>query len=210
MNNAKIGAAVVGGYVLGRTKKAKLAFGLGALLAGSRVRPGQLGKALDTPFLSGVRRQVRTELTDASKAAASSVLTAKADSLADVLHERTAGLQEKAHGEAEHDRAEEGREEEPRAEEREEDEPADEERQAAEERQTEEPRSEEEPQNEEEPRSEKRPSQARRAPARRSEGREKTQHRGSAQEGEPGKRKTTAAQSRAKSGTSRSRRQDDG
>ncbi|MDX6237683.1 MAG: hypothetical protein QOG10_2498, partial [Kribbellaceae bacterium] len=34
MTNAKIGTALVGGYLLGRTKKAKLALGLGMFLAG--------------------------------------------------------------------------------------------------------------------------------------------------------------------------------
>ncbi|MBC7267921.1 MAG: ABC transporter substrate-binding protein [Streptomyces sp.] len=94
MNNAKIGAAVLGGYVLGRTKKGKLAISLGAMLAGSRVRPGQFGKALDSPFLHNITGQVRTELSEAGKAAAGSVLTAKADHLADALHERTAGLRD--------------------------------------------------------------------------------------------------------------------
>ncbi|MDX2784495.1 ABC transporter substrate-binding protein, partial [Streptomyces caniscabiei] len=98
MNNATMGAAVLGGYLLGRTKKAKLALGLGALLAGSQVRPGQLGKALDAPFLSDLTRQVRTELAGASKAAATSVLSSKADHLAGALHERTAGLRERAEG----------------------------------------------------------------------------------------------------------------
>ncbi|MET9968849.1 ABC transporter substrate-binding protein [Streptomyces sp. NPDC006356] len=97
MNNAKIGTALLGGYVLGRTKKAKLAIGLGALLAGSRIKPGQVGKALqDSPFLHTLTDQVRTELSDAGKAAATTVLSAKADSLADALHERTAGLRERA------------------------------------------------------------------------------------------------------------------
>ncbi|WP_060883703.1 hypothetical protein [Streptomyces caniscabiei] len=98
MNNATMGAAVLGGYLLGRTKKAKLALGLGALLAGSQVRPGQLGKALDAPFLSDLTRQVRAELAGASKAAATSVLSTKADHLAGALHERTAGLRERAEG----------------------------------------------------------------------------------------------------------------
>ncbi|MFE7759841.1 ABC transporter substrate-binding protein [Streptomyces sp. NPDC057438] len=98
MNNATIGAAVLGGYLLGRTKKAKLALGLGALLAGSQVRPGQLGKAVDAPFLGDLTRQIRTELTGAGKAAATSVLSSKADSLAGTLHDRTAGLRERAEG----------------------------------------------------------------------------------------------------------------
>lgn len=103
MNNATMGAAVLGGYLLGRTKKAKLALGLGALLAGSQVRPGQLGKALDAPFLGDLTRQVRAELAGASKAAATSVLTSKADHLAGALHERTAGLRERAEGDGGHD-----------------------------------------------------------------------------------------------------------
>ncbi|MER6531867.1 ABC transporter substrate-binding protein [Streptomyces sp. NPDC001508] len=98
MNNAKIGAAVLGGYVLGRTKKAKLALSLGALMAGSRIKPGQVVKAVqDSPFLGHLTQQVRTELTGAGKAAATSVLTAKADSLADTIHERTSALHERAH-----------------------------------------------------------------------------------------------------------------
>ncbi|MFF7162792.1 ABC transporter substrate-binding protein [Streptomyces sp. NPDC008086] len=96
MNNARIGTALLGGYVLGRTKKAKLAIGLGALLAGSRIKPGQVGKALqNSPFLHTLTDQVRTELTDAGKAAATTVLSAKADNLADALHQRTEGLRER-------------------------------------------------------------------------------------------------------------------
>lgn len=112
MTNAKIGAAVLGGYLLGRTKKGKLALSLGAALAGSRMRPGQVGKLLeDTPLLGNVSKQVRTELTEAGKAAATTVLSAKAESLADALHQRTAGLHEKAHGAGGPDRAETDRDE---------------------------------------------------------------------------------------------------
>jgi hypothetical protein len=177
MKNAKIGTAVLGGYVLGRTKKAKLAIGLGALLAGSRIRPGQLGKTLQgSPFVNTLTKQVRTELTDAGKAAATSVLTAKADSLADRLHERTVGLQEKAHGAV--DRATEvtgvagGTEE-------------DEEEEAN----AEESRGEKGRDEDDEPRGE----------------RGKTRRTSSS-----GTKKASTAQSRSRSGTSRSRRPDDG
>jgi hypothetical protein len=107
MKNAKIGAALLGGYVLGRTKKGKAAIGLGAMLAGSRINPAQVGKTLqESPFVHTLTRQIRTELTGAGKAAATSVLTAKADSLADALHERTTGLQEKTHTAGERDTGE--------------------------------------------------------------------------------------------------------
>ncbi|WP_181138932.1 ABC transporter substrate-binding protein [Streptomyces sp. Ru72] len=113
MNNAKIGAAVLGGYLLGRTKKGKLALSLGAAMAGSRMRPGQVGKLLqDSPVLGNVSKQVRGELASAGKAAATTVLSAKAESLADALHERTAGLKERAHGEGGRGRHEEARDEE--------------------------------------------------------------------------------------------------
>jgi hypothetical protein len=112
MTNAKIGAAVLGGYLLGRTKKGKLALSLGAALAGSRMRPGQVGKLLeDSPVLGNVSKQVRTELTEAGRTAATTVLSAKAERLADVLHERTEGLHEKAHGKGGRGRAEADRDE---------------------------------------------------------------------------------------------------
>ncbi|MGV9451263.1 ABC transporter substrate-binding protein [Streptomyces sp. NPDC003635] len=126
MNNAKIGAAFLGGYVLGRTKRAKLALGLGAALAGSRVNPAQLGKTLQgSPFVNTLTKQVRTELTGAGKAAATSVLTAKADHLADALHDRTSGLREK--GRAAEDEEPEETDEAEEPEEEEEEEPAEEE-----------------------------------------------------------------------------------
>ncbi|MFE9096242.1 ABC transporter substrate-binding protein [Streptomyces sp. NPDC007264] len=182
MKNAKIGAAVLSGYVLGRTKKAKLALSLGALLAGSRIKPGQLGKVMEeSPFLSNVSQQVRTELAGASKAAATSVLTAKADSLADALHERTAGLREKTHAEREQgpdEEREQGRDEEADREHRE----------------------------------KRRGDGHRGARQEGTAGQEKkSHHRGSGHEGgEPRKQRTAGAQGPPKSGSARSRRPDDG
>lgn len=189
MNNARIGTALLGGYVLGRTKKAKLAIGLGALLAGSRIRPGQVGKALhDSPFLHTLTDQVRSELTDAGKAAATTVLSSKADHLADTLHQRTAGLQERARtrDEDEDDEAEVEAEDETEPDE--------------------EPRDEE---NGEEPREKPRKE------ASRSSGRGRSQRGRSGQDDkeQPRKRKTSTSQSRSRgSGAARSSRQgqDDG
>ncbi|MGW2648797.1 ABC transporter substrate-binding protein [Streptomyces sp. NPDC001393] len=176
MNNAKIGAAVLGGYVLGRTKKAKLALSLGALLAGSRIKPGQVAKVLqESPFLSNVSKQVRSELAGAGKEAATTVLSAKADSLADALHERTAGLHEKAHPDGERDQ-DEGIEEE-----NEEGEHAQEARQ-----------------DEGSP-DEGAPSSEHEGKGGGSQGR--AQHRGSDQKDEPPRKRTTAGRSRSKSGS---------
>ncbi|MFI9076580.1 hypothetical protein ACIGW8_08745 [Streptomyces sioyaensis] len=95
MSNAKIGVALVGGYVLGRTKKAKLAIGLGMYLAGKRLPldPKQLGKLVaNSPVLGALHDQVRSELVDATKSAVSTALTQRMSALTDSLHERTLEL----------------------------------------------------------------------------------------------------------------------
>ncbi|MBB5936141.1 hypothetical protein [Streptomyces zagrosensis] len=95
INNAKIGVALVGGYALGRTKKAKLALGLGMFLAGKKLgtNPKQLAElAAKSPVLSSLNEQVRGELVDATKSAATSALTRRMTSMADSLHERTLDL----------------------------------------------------------------------------------------------------------------------
>jgi hypothetical protein len=96
VNNSKIGAALVGGYLLGRTKKAKLAIGLGMLLAGKKLSldPKQLGSLVaDSPLLSGLSDQMRRELVDATKSAATKAVSKRIGGLADSLHERTALLE---------------------------------------------------------------------------------------------------------------------
>ncbi|WP_326622592.1 hypothetical protein OG863_36420 [Streptomyces decoyicus] len=97
MNNAKIGVALVGGYLLGRTKKAKLAIGLGMFLAGKKLNldPRQLGTLVaNSPVLGPLNDQVRKELVDATKSAAGAALTQRMNGLADSLHERTLALDE--------------------------------------------------------------------------------------------------------------------
>ncbi|MFF0225156.1 hypothetical protein [Streptomyces sp. NPDC004629] len=99
-HNVKIGAALVGGYVLGRTKKAKTAIGLGMLLAGKKLNldPRQLGSALsDSPLLDGLNDQVRREFLDAARSAATSALTQRIGGFADSLHERTLRLEGRGH-----------------------------------------------------------------------------------------------------------------
>ncbi|MEU9923215.1 hypothetical protein AB0H51_18305 [Streptomyces griseoluteus] len=97
--NAKIAAALVGGYVLGRTKKAKMAVGLGMFLAGKKfdLDPRRIGTLLaESPALAGLNAQVRKELVETTKAAATEALTKRAtglaDSLADSISQRTKAL----------------------------------------------------------------------------------------------------------------------
>lgn len=94
--NAKIGAALVGGYLLGRTKKAKLALGLGMFLLGKKVDldPRRIGRMLaDSPVLGSLNDQVRKELVDATRTAATKAVTQRAGSLADSLQQRTQALE---------------------------------------------------------------------------------------------------------------------
>ncbi|WP_251982546.1 hypothetical protein [Streptomyces violaceusniger] len=115
MTNGKITVAIVGGYLLGRTKKAKLAFGLGMLLAGKKITldPQQLKKSLaEMPLLSGLNGQVRQELVDATRQAATKAVSDRVGGLADSLHERTAllrGAGEEERGEDEDDARDEDR-----------------------------------------------------------------------------------------------------
>lgn len=97
--NVKIAAALVGGYVLGRTKKAKMAIGLGMFLAGKKLDldPRRIGTLLaESPALAGLNAQVRKELVETTKAAATEALTKRAtglaDSLTDSLAQRTKAL----------------------------------------------------------------------------------------------------------------------
>lgn len=95
--NMKIGVALVGGYLLGRTKKAKMAIGFGMFLAGKKLSfdPKQLGKLVaNSPVLGTLNDQVRKELVGATKSAATNALTQRASGLADSLHRRTLDLED--------------------------------------------------------------------------------------------------------------------
>ncbi|MEU6244629.1 hypothetical protein [Streptomyces sp. NPDC047024] len=97
--NAKIAVALVGGYVLGRTKKAKLALGLGMFLAGKKLDldPRRVGKLIaNSPALGGLNDQVRSQLVDATRTAATEALTQRAAGLATSLARRTEALQDPA------------------------------------------------------------------------------------------------------------------
>ncbi|MFG3045028.1 hypothetical protein ACGFZR_08910 [Streptomyces sp. NPDC048241] len=112
--NVKIAAALVGGYVLGRTKKAKMAIGLGMFLAGKKLDldPRRIGTLLaESPALAGLNAQVRKELVETTKAAATEALTKRAagfaDSLTDSLASRTKALDGPQDDEVEEEEAEE-------------------------------------------------------------------------------------------------------
>ncbi|WP_406410022.1 hypothetical protein OG923_15465 [Streptomyces halstedii] len=123
-----VALAVAGGYVLGRTKKAKLALALGSLVAGRRLglNPQDLltqgfKKVTELPQFQELSVEVKGQLLTAARTAATAMANRRIEGLVDSLRERTEGL--RGPGEAK-DEDEEREEERGRDEEPEEEEPA--------------------------------------------------------------------------------------
>src|SRR5215212_8048894 len=102
---SKVAAAVAAGYLLGRTKKLKLAVTVGSVLAGQRVSTnpqkllkGASGLVQNNPALSALQTELRGRAFDAAKGAAVSVATSRIDKLTDSL--RTRGDKKRADKEA--------------------------------------------------------------------------------------------------------------
>ncbi|TLS41224.1 DNA primase [Streptomyces montanus] len=105
MNRVGLGLAVGAGYVLGRTKKMKLAFAVGTLVAGRRMRlsPRMLVDVVDqqlrnNPQFKEVGDQLREELRGVGKAASGALVERQIGALADRLHGRTAEVRERIAG----------------------------------------------------------------------------------------------------------------
>lgn len=96
---AKTVAAVAGGYLLGRTKKMKLAIMMAGLLAGKKLPTSgkdlqeQLKKLADeNPEIGGLVKQIQGNLNQAARAAAVTAATQQVNRLSDSLHERAESL----------------------------------------------------------------------------------------------------------------------
>ncbi|WP_261571293.1 hypothetical protein, partial [Frankia gtarii] len=99
MSSAKIAAALVGGYVLGRTKKAKVAVGVALWLTGRHHDPkdllrDQTVKLLKSPQGEQLLAQVRGPVVEAGRRAALSVYEAQVERLTENLQQRTQQLTE--------------------------------------------------------------------------------------------------------------------
>jgi hypothetical protein len=97
--SGRVMLAVAGGYVLGRTKKMKLAIMLAGMASGNKLArdPAQLlqhGARLvqSSPQLSALSDQVRGRLIEAGKGIAVAVVSKQMESLSDRLSERTERL----------------------------------------------------------------------------------------------------------------------
>ncbi|MFC8519126.1 DNA primase [Streptomyces sp. NPDC057257] len=105
MNRVGLGLAIGAGYVLGRTKKMKLAFAVGTMVAGKRMHlsPRALadlvsGQLRDNPQFKEIGDQLREDLRGVGKAASGAMVERQIESLADRLHGRTAEVRDQLTG----------------------------------------------------------------------------------------------------------------
>ncbi|MEV5432116.1 DNA primase [Streptomyces sp. NPDC052701] len=138
MNRVGLGLAVGAGYLLGRTKKLKLALAVGTAVAGKRMHlsPKALAELASqqlkaNPQFKEIGDQLRQDLRGVGKAASGAMVERQIDALADRLHGRTAQVREQLSGVVPGASGRGARDEEPGAEE-EEPEPEDEQREAEE------------------------------------------------------------------------------
>ncbi|MFF9163577.1 DNA primase [Streptomyces longwoodensis] len=101
MNRTGLGLAVGAGYMLGRTKKLKLAIAVGSIVAGKKLKlsPKAIGDLLsqqlkDNPQFKELGDTLRQDLRGAGKAASGAMLERQLSGLADRLHGRTAQMRE--------------------------------------------------------------------------------------------------------------------
>ena len=105
MNRVGLGLAVGAGYVLGRTKKMKMAFALGTLVAGKRMHlsPRMLADVVsqqlqNNPQFKEIGDQLRQDLRGVGKAASGAMVERQMSALADRLHGRTAEVRDELSG----------------------------------------------------------------------------------------------------------------
>ncbi|MFD5703265.1 DNA primase [Streptomyces lasiicapitis] len=105
MNRLAVGLAVGAGYLLGRTKKAKIAFAVGTMVAGRRLQlsPGALARAVtqqleSNPQFKEIGDQLKQDLRGVGKAATGTLLDRQLEGLADRLHDRTLDVRDRLSG----------------------------------------------------------------------------------------------------------------
>lgn len=105
MNRVGMGLAIGAGYVLGRTKKLKLAFAVGTIVAGKRMHlsPKALAdlvsqQLLKNPQFKEIGDTLREDLRGVGKAASGAMVERQIDAIADRLHGRTAQVRDQLSG----------------------------------------------------------------------------------------------------------------
>ncbi|WP_181140481.1 DNA primase [Streptomyces sp. Ru62] len=105
MNRTALGLAVGAGYLLGRTKKLKMALAVGSLAAGKKMNlsPRALAEQLnrqllDNPQFKEIGDQLRQDLRGVGKAATGAMVERQMNTLADRLHGRTTKVRDELSG----------------------------------------------------------------------------------------------------------------
>lgn len=104
-NRLTVGLAVGAGYFLGRTKKAKLAFGIGTMVMGKKLQlsPRALAEFASSqlqnnPQFKEIGDQLREDLRGVGKAATGALVTRQINAVADRLHDRRLDVQDRLAG----------------------------------------------------------------------------------------------------------------
>lgn len=105
MNRTGMGLAIGAGYLLGRTKKLKMALAVGGLVAGKKLNLSPRAVAdlvsqqlRDNPQFKELGDQLRGDLRGVGKAASGALVERQISSLADRLHGRTAEVRGRLDG----------------------------------------------------------------------------------------------------------------
>ncbi|MYS42077.1 PE-PGRS family protein [Streptomyces sp. SID5998] len=105
MNRTAIGLAVGAGYLLGRTKKLKMAVAVGSLVAGKKLNLTPRGVAelvsqqlKDNPQFKEIGDQLRQDMRGVGKAASGAMVERQMSALADRLQGRTAKVRDELAG----------------------------------------------------------------------------------------------------------------
>ncbi|MFE8990595.1 DNA primase [Streptomyces collinus] len=105
MNRMGLGLAIGAGYLLGRTKKLKMAVAVGGLVAGKKLNlsPRMVADLLqqqlrNNPQFKEIGDQLRQDLRGVGKAASGAMVERQIDALADRLHGRTAQVRDQLSG----------------------------------------------------------------------------------------------------------------
>ncbi|MGR4848009.1 DNA primase [Streptomyces sp. LARHCF252] len=105
MNRVGLGLAIGAGYLLGRTKKLKMAVAVGGLVAGKKLNlsPRMVAELLqeqlrNNPQFKEIGDQLRQDLRGVGKAASGAMVERQIDALADRLHGRTAQVRDQLTG----------------------------------------------------------------------------------------------------------------
>ncbi len=110
MNRTGLGLAIGAGYLLGRTKKLKMAVAVGGLVAGRKLNlsPRMVAELVsqqmrNNPQFKELGDQLRGDLRGVGKAASGALVERQLGSLADRLHGRTAAMRDELTGGASED-----------------------------------------------------------------------------------------------------------